>query len=102
MRSRFTELSYRIGFNTPAFLGDAQQQAQWRAPPFKALLRQWWRVVKAPQASFDHRELLRHENALFGSAGSDGEGGRSKVLLRLSAWETSAQASLPPFEAHTY
>ena len=34
--------SYRISFQTPAFLGNAQQQAQWRTPPFKGLLCQWW------------------------------------------------------------
>ncbi len=34
--------SYQLRFQTPAFLGNAQQQAQWRTPPIKALLRQWW------------------------------------------------------------
>ena len=40
-------LHYTLSFNTPAFLGNAEQQAQWRTPPIKALIRQWWRVVKA-------------------------------------------------------
>ena len=62
------ELTYQVSFNTPAFLGNAEQQAQWRTPPFKAMLRQWWRVVKAPDVGYDHRELLKLENALFGSA----------------------------------
>jgi len=83
-------LTYQVSFATPAFLGNAEQQAQWRTPPFKALLRQWWRVVVAPDVGYDHRELLRRENALFGCAGGgdeDGEGGgRSKVRLRLSDW----------------
>ena len=81
------ELTYQVSFNTPAFLGNAEQQAQWRTPPFKALLRQWWRVVKAPSAGYDHHILLQLENALFGSAGDDSGGGRSKVQLRLSSWE---------------
>lgn len=34
--------TYQLRFQTPAFLGNAQQQGQWRTPPFKALLRQWW------------------------------------------------------------
>ena len=34
--------SYQLRFQTPAFLGNAQQQGQWRTPPIKALLRQWW------------------------------------------------------------
>lgn len=80
-------LTYSVSFNTPAFLGNAEQQAQWRTPPFKALIRQWWRVVKAPQVGYDHRKLHKLENALFGSAGDDDEGGRSQVRLRLSGWD---------------
>lgn len=37
------KLEYQVSFTTPAFLGNAEQQAQWRTPPFKALIRQWWR-----------------------------------------------------------
>ena len=81
------ELTYQVSFNTPAFLGNAEQQAQWRTPPFKALLRQWWRVVKAPDVDYVHRRLLTLENDLFGSAGGDDGGGRSKVQLRLSGWD---------------
>lgn len=85
------ELTYQVSFNTPAFLGNAEQQAQWRTPPFKALLRQWWRVVKAQKVGYDHKRLLAAENALFGSA-LDGEGSsRSKVQLRLSAWDGQVQ-----------
>lgn len=84
-----TTLAYQVSFNTPAFLGNAEQQAQWRTPPFKALLRQWWRVVKAPhpEVGYDYHKLLKLENDLFGSAGDDGNGRRSKVQLRLSGWE---------------
>ena len=76
-------LSYQVSFATPAFLGNAEQQAQRRTPPFKALLRQWWRVVKAPDVGYDHQKLLRLENDLFGSAGDDIGGGRSKVQCRI-------------------
>lgn len=85
------ELTYQVSFNTPAFLGNAEQQAQWRTPPFKALLRQWWRVVRAPSVGYDHSQLLARENELFGSAGDNSGGGRSKVQLRLSAWEGQIQ-----------
>lgn len=40
-----TTLSYTVRFTTPAFLGNAEQAGQWRTPPFKALLRQWWRCA---------------------------------------------------------
>ena len=89
------ELIYQVSFNTPAFLGNAEQQAQWRTPPFKALLRQWWRVVKAPEVGYDHRKLLKLENALFGSA-LDGDGSsRSQVRLRLSAWDEGTLSRVP-------
>lgn len=83
------ELQYRLSFNTPAFLGDARQQAHWRTPPIKALLRQWWRVVKAKEeeVGYDAAKLLEQENKLFGVAGEKGTSqGRSRVWLRLSEW----------------
>lgn len=96
------ELTYQVSFNTPAFLGNAEQQAQWRTPPFKALLRQWWRVVKVPELGYDHRRLLGEEQALFGSAGDDDHGGRSKVQLRLSRWDMGAMDELPRMAAHQH
>ena len=45
------ELTYQVSFNTPTFLGNAEQQDQWRTPTFKAMLRQWWRMVKAADAT---------------------------------------------------
>lgn len=89
------ELTYQVSFNTPAFLGNAEQQAQWRTPPFKALLRQWWRVVQAPDVDYDHRALLKLENELFGSAGDNDSGGRSKVQLRLSGWDAGTLSHVP-------
>jgi CRISPR-associated protein Cmr1 len=82
------KLEYQVTFNTPAFLGNADQQAQWRTPPFKALLRQWWRVVHAPKVGFDVDELRRGESRLFGVAADGGDSRRSLVRLRLSAWES--------------
>lgn len=89
-------LTYQVSFNTPAFLGNAEQQAQWRTPPFKTLIRQWWRVVKAPQVAYDHRELLRQENELFGAAFDDGGGKshRSRIQIRLSDWHLGALSSV--------
>ncbi len=83
-----TKLEYTVSFATPAFLGNADQQAQWRTPPFKAMIRQWWRVVKAPHFSYDVIELRKEEARLFGSA-SDTESsrsGKSRIAVRLSSW----------------
>ncbi len=87
----------QVRFVTPAFLGNAEQSGQWRTPPFKALLRQWWRVVKAGQLIRDgtsdsrlHEALLTEEQTLFGYVGSEGntdsKARRSRILVRLNDW----------------
>lgn len=98
-----TTVEYRLSFATPAFLGNAQQQAQWRTPPIKALIRQWWRVVKAPQVGFDVGKLRGLEGALFGTASDDGmeKSHRSRVRLRLSGWEEGKLTSWPAGEQRT-
>jgi len=95
-------LTYQVSFNTPAFLGNAEQQAQWRTPPFKALLRQWWRVVKAADVGYDHHQLLRLENSLFGSAVDGSGSSRSQVQLRLSAWDAGNLTALPSMASHPH
>ncbi|MBI3935954.1 MAG: hypothetical protein HY323_03180 [Betaproteobacteria bacterium] len=80
------KLEYQVSFTTPAFLGNAEQQAQWRTPPFKALIRQWWRVVHAPKVGYDVNALRRDEGALFGVAADGGDSRRSLVQFRLDHW----------------
>lgn len=86
------KLEYQVRFNTPAFLGNAEQKGQWRTPPFKALLRQWWRVVKARDLSFDVDQLRVEEGKLFGAA-SDNAGvssHKARVSVRLTHWNTGS------------
>ncbi|NLV30972.1 MAG: hypothetical protein GXY47_07415 [Acidobacteria bacterium] len=88
---KMQQLEYEVRFLTPAFLGNAEQSAQWRTPPFKALLRQWWRVAAAPEVEFpwDFTQLREMEGRLFGHAWleSDSSSARqSKILLRLNHW----------------
>lgn len=96
------ELRYEVAFAAPAFVGNADQRAQWRTPPFKALIRQWWRVVKAPHhtVAFDVGRLRSAENALFGSAADEAgaESSQSRVRLRLSTWDDGALTSWPAGE----
>lgn len=82
---------YKVHFLTPAFLGNADQSGQWRTPPFKALLRQWWRVAwaEANDFSLDHSPMFEQEGSLFGAA-SDGNGNRSRVRLRLGKWKNGS------------
>ena len=94
-------LKYEVRFLTPAFLGNAEQSGQWRTPPFKALLRQWWRVVWAAKHEFreDLEAMRRHEGFLFGNAWlKRDEDGRkvadyrkSQVRLRLSRWTAGCE-----------
>lgn len=92
------KLEYRVTFTTPAFLGNAEQQAQWRTPPFKALLRQWWRVAGAKAHRYDHRLLREEEGDFFGNAWLTDTAGRprfrrSRVGLRLDQWTGGGLAS---------
>ncbi len=91
-----SEMTLKVSFLTPAFLGGADQRAQWRTPPFKSALRQWWRIVKynAQDAPMDIHTLKRVEDDLFGSASDDGGRSlRSRVLLRLSQWSAGELTS---------
>ncbi len=90
--------SYSLRFVAPAFLGNAEQSAQWRSPPFKALLRQWWRVARAAGAGVDPRTLRSEEAALFGAVGDEGTR-RSAVRIRLSAWSSGRLRSWDHLEA---
>lgn len=78
--------SYTVSFVTPAFLGDAEQNGAWRTPPFKALLRQWWRVAVAKDYGYDHERLREAEGRLFGNAWIENNFCKSKLLLRLEEW----------------
>ncbi|WHZ09637.1 MAG: CRISPR-associated RAMP Cmr1 [Burkholderiaceae bacterium] len=78
---------HRFIFTTPAFLGNASQQAQWRTPPVKALLRQWWRVTVAQELGYNVERLRQQESQLFGTAADDGgESLQSRVRIRLGQW----------------
>lgn len=78
--------SYTVRFLTPAFLGNAEQSGQWRTPPFKALLRQWWRVAVAQELEFDVRAIRAREADHFGVAADGGDSHKSHVRIRLDDW----------------
>lgn len=78
--------AYTVRFITPAFLGDAEQNGTWRTPPFKALLRQWWRISAAKQYNYNGQDLRKKEGQLFGNAWLDNNFQRSKVRIRLEEW----------------
>jgi CRISPR-associated protein Cmr1 len=82
-------LNYTVRFLCPAFLGNAEQSGQWRTPPFKALLRQWWRVAYAAGNGFpaNANAMRSAEGALFGAAADAGNSNQSRVRLRLDRWE---------------
>jgi CRISPR-associated protein Cmr1 len=101
------QLHYTVRFNTPAFLGNAEQSAQWRTPPFKALLRQWWRVAYAADKNFSVNvdAMRREEGLLFGHAWLENDryekNGRqvatasrkSEIRMRLARWDVGRQKS---------
>lgn len=81
---------YILRFITPAFLGNASQSGQWRTPPIKSLLRQWWRVAYAAQhpGAVQISALRDAEGQLFGMAADDDDSGsrKSQVRIRLDDW----------------
>jgi len=89
-----------VRFVTPAFLGDAEQKGAWRTPPFKALLRQWWRVAAAPRCGYDHIRLREDEGRLFGHAWLKDNGKAwslgSRLHLRLDGWRPGQLERWPP------
>lgn len=108
--------SYTVRFLTPAFLGDAEQNGAWRTPPFKALLRQWWRVAymkgRAPTAALIS-QMRDTEGRLFGNAWLEANDDdlvagrkvghcRSLVRMRLTAendkesWTRGTQQGVAP------
>lgn len=97
---------FQLQFHTPAFLGDATQSGRWRTPPFKAQLRQWWRVAYAAQQGFavSVRDMRDAEGHLFGHAwlenDSDVQGNKvaarkSLVRMRLSQWSQGKELQWP-------
>jgi len=93
------KLELQVSFVTPAFLGNAEQQGQWRTPPFKTLLRQWWRVVVAEDCrNYDVTTLRKREADLFGSAAGEDKGGQSKVRIRLGQWKNGTKKNWNPLE----
>ena len=84
---------------SPCFLGDANQSGAWRTPPFKALLREWWRIAAAPAHAYEHRALRPVEGDLFGNAWLEPVGGvsrfrQSRVRLALKHWKDGQMTSL--------
>lgn len=95
-RNHMQILEYKLTFHTPAFLGNAQQAAQWRTPPIKALLRQWWRVVYASErrGAVDVAAMRQAEGYLWGvAADSQGNSRKSQVRLRLDRWSKGSLKS---------
>jgi CRISPR-associated protein Cmr1 len=95
---------FTIQFHTPAFMGDANQNGRWRTPPFKAQLRQWWRMAYAAQQQFavNVREMRDIEGHLFGHAWLENDkdeqskkvaARRSEVRIRLSQWSEGRETS---------
>lgn len=114
-----TKLRYTLRFVTPAFLGNARQEAQWRTPPIKALLRQWWRVAWAASHQYpsDFLPMREDEAYLFGHAWLENDtvptdhgpqktaARKSAIQLRLSApsgainpaaWTPGSQQGVTP------
>jgi CRISPR-associated protein Cmr1 len=86
---RVTEIEATYRVVTPCFCGGAEQQAEFRLPSFKGVLRFWWRALawrrwRGDLSAIDHQEVC-----LFGGAGV----GQSKVVLHAA---TDRRPSVQP------
>ena len=58
------EVKIKAEFVTPAFLGGADKEAEFRVAPFKSGIRYWWRVLYGRQYGNDIKKI---EDSIFGS-----------------------------------
>lgn len=86
------KLDVTVEFLTPAFLGGADQQGELRSPPFKNLLRQWWRIVNG---NLPLNQLRIREGELFGTVLGDNECCASRVKIFVLPEDTFAVSSQP-------
>jgi len=88
-------LELELAMTTPAFLGGADQSAEWRSPPFKALLRHWWRIAVAKDLGCSYEAIRASEGVLFGHAWLKHQGKawavKGRVQIRLSDWTPAAR-----------
>ena len=78
---RFAKREYQLELVTPAFLGGADQSAQWRTAGIKALIRQWWRVVWHAEHPTGTVSEMRNEEAVrFGRV--QGTACKARIMIR--------------------
>lgn len=80
---------------TPMFLGNACQEAEWRAAPFKAMFRYWWRVTQSGMP--DVSTLRSEEGKIFGSAGDEKDSGKSLLSVQVSCSSKMIMGVKKPF-----
>lgn len=78
----FAKRDYTLELVTPAFLGGADQSAEWRTPALKALIRQWWRVVWCAENTKKTLSEMQLAEALrFGSV-EKGKNCKARIQIR--------------------
>jgi len=105
--SRKVEIPFTIRFVTPAFLGDANQSSEWRVPPFKHLLREWWRCLemgrsRSSGSEHDAQELGRCEALLFGGVHKDSPSRSQVEIMFEEEWSKGTLSTLTQGKAHPH
>lgn len=89
----FAKRDYTLELVTPAFLGSADQSAEWRTPAIKALIRQWWRVAYAAKHGVNVNAMREAEGRLFGTV--NGEASQANVRIRIREWNVGNLTQMP-------
>lgn len=91
--TKFAKRDYTLELVTPAFLGGADQSAEWRTPAIKALIRQWWRVAYVAKHGINVNAMREAEGRLFGTV--NGEASQAKVRIRIGEWKVGNLTQMP-------
>ena len=89
--------TYQVKLLCPTFLGAADQAGAWRVPPFKATIREWWRVATAAVNRIDVATLRCQEQRVFGVAANSagGKSEASKLRMSLGQWRQGTMIQWP-------
>lgn len=87
---------YTLELVTPAFLGGADQQAEWRTPGIKALIRQWWRIAYVAEHGVNVNQMRAVEGKMFGTVSNNsGDATQADIRIRLGEWQRGSLQQMP-------
>lgn len=88
-------IELQLEFITPAFIGDAFGKGELRTPPFKHLIRFWWRIAVAKNFNYIWNRIRDEELSIFGST-QNTTSSKSRISISLKEWREYANNNWSP------